>query len=255
MSAGKLDAVRLAVFKHLFAAVAEEMGVVLGRSSFSPNIKERRDYSCGVFDGRGRLAAQAAHIPVHLGSMPMSVDAALADLELGPGDVAILNDPFRGGTHLPDVTMVSAVWIDGRPLFHLANRAHHADVGGGYETKPPKRLLSDIPLAWMAGQAGGAGLEFESHLVVKAHLVDEARLIFAGTGTAIVDGWRDLGVAIDPHTRLSETDLSSPEATVAELVISQKATFLDRTLEEIIQDYKDEIKELKEQLRNEYLSS
>jgi len=126
----RLDPVRLAVFRHLFAAVSDEMGVVLGRSSFSPNIKERRDYSCGVFDGGGRLAAQAAHIPVHLGSMPMSVDAALADLELGPGDVAILNDPFRGGTHLPDVTMVSAVWIDGRPVFHLANRAHHADVGG-----------------------------------------------------------------------------------------------------------------------------
>jgi len=126
----RLDPVRLAVFKHLFASVADEMGVVLGRSSFSPNIKERRDYSCGVFDGQGRLAAQAAHIPVHLGSMPMSVAAALADLELGAGDVAILNDPFRGGTHLPDVTMVSAVWIDGKPLFHLANRAHHADVGG-----------------------------------------------------------------------------------------------------------------------------
>lgn len=125
-----LDAVRLAVMKHLFSSVAEEMGVVLGRSSFSANIKERRDFSCGVFDGGGALAAQAAHIPVHLGSMPLSVRAALEDLDLGPGDVAILNDPFRGGTHLPDVTMVSAVHVDGRPVFHLANRAHHADVGG-----------------------------------------------------------------------------------------------------------------------------
>jgi len=129
---GDLDPVRLSVFNHLFSAVAEEMGVVLGRSSFSPNIKERRDFSCGVFDGEGRLAAQAAHIPVHLGSMPMSVRAALEDLDLGPGDVAVLNDPFRGGTHLPDVTMVSAVYVDGRPLFHLANRAHHADVGGAH---------------------------------------------------------------------------------------------------------------------------
>jgi len=125
-----LDPVRLAVFRHLFSAVAEEMGVVLGRSSFSANIKERRDFSCGVFDGAGRLAAQAAHIPVHLGSMPLSVAAALEDLDLGPGDVAILNDPFRGGTHLPDVTMVSAARIGGRTRFHLANRAHHADVGG-----------------------------------------------------------------------------------------------------------------------------
>jgi len=125
-----LDPIRLAVFRHLFSATAEEMGVVLGRSSFSPNIKERRDFSCGVFDGAGRLAAQAAHIPVHLGSMPLSVEAALADLDLGPGDVAILNDPFRGGTHLPDITMVSAVFHDGAPLFHVANRAHHSDVGG-----------------------------------------------------------------------------------------------------------------------------
>jgi len=129
-TSARLDPVRLSVFKHLFAAVAEEMGIVLGRSSFSPNIKERRDFSCGVFDGEGRLTAQAAHIPVHLGSMPLSVRAALDDLELGPGDVALLNDPFRGGTHLPDITMVSAVWSEGRPLFHLANRAHHADVGG-----------------------------------------------------------------------------------------------------------------------------
>ena len=89
-----LDPVRLAVFKHLFSAAADEMGVVLGRSSFSPNIKERRDFSCGIFDGDGRLAAQAAHIPVHLGSMPLSVRAALDDLELVEGDVAILNDPY-----------------------------------------------------------------------------------------------------------------------------------------------------------------
>ncbi len=130
MSGVKLDAVRLAVFKHLFAAVADEMGVVLKRSSFSPNIKERRDFSCGVFDGEGRLAAQAAHIPVHLGSMPLSVAAVLEDLDLGPGDVAILNDPFRGGTHLPDITMVRGVFAGGRRLFHVANRAHHADVGG-----------------------------------------------------------------------------------------------------------------------------
>jgi N-methylhydantoinase B len=130
MAEKRLDPVRLSVFKHLFAAVAEEMGVVLGRSSFSPNIKERRDYSCGVFDGDGRLAAQAAHIPVHLGSMPLSVAAVLEDLDLGPGDVAVLNDPFRGGTHLPDITMVRAVFFEGRRLFHVANRAHHADVGG-----------------------------------------------------------------------------------------------------------------------------
>ncbi|MCU0726092.1 MAG: hydantoinase B/oxoprolinase family protein [Planctomycetes bacterium] len=106
------------------------MGVLLARSAFSANIKERRDFSCGIFDAGGRLAAQAAHIPVHLGSMPLSVRAVLEGIELGPGDVAILNDPFCGGTHLPDLTMVAPVFVGGRRRFLVANRAHHADVGG-----------------------------------------------------------------------------------------------------------------------------
>ena len=128
-----LDAVRLEVFKHLFASVAEEMGVVLRRTGYSPNIKERRDYSCALFDPEGRLVAQAAHIPVHLGAMPLSVRSCLEALELGPGDVAILNDPFRGGTHLPDITLVTPVHAEGGegPLLGFtASRAHHADVGG-----------------------------------------------------------------------------------------------------------------------------
>jgi N-methylhydantoinase B len=128
-----VDAISLTVFKSLFASVAEEMGVTLRRTSFSPNIKERLDYSCAVFDGQGRMVAQAAHIPVHLGSMPASVAAAIAAFEeLGPGDVVILNDPYHGGTHLPDVTMVSPVFCDRRepPAFYVASRAHHADVGG-----------------------------------------------------------------------------------------------------------------------------
>ncbi len=127
----RADPVRLEVFKHLFASVAEEMGGVLRRAAFSPNIKERRDYSCAVFDAEGRMVAQAAHIPVHLGAMPLSVRACIERLELGPGDVAILNDPFRGGTHLPDITLVSPVHLgDGRLLGLVASRAHHADVGG-----------------------------------------------------------------------------------------------------------------------------
>jgi N-methylhydantoinase B len=127
-----IDAVRLEVFRHLFASIAEEMGGTLLRSSFSANIKERRDFSCAVFDGTGRLVAQAAHIPVHLGATPMSVRAAIEAVEMGPGDVAILNDPFAGGTHLPDVTLVAPVFAEGAatPLFHVANRAHHADIGG-----------------------------------------------------------------------------------------------------------------------------
>jgi N-methylhydantoinase B len=138
------NSIRLEVFKHLFASVAEEMGVVLRRTSYSPNIKERRDFSCALFDAAGQMIAQAAHIPVHLGAMPLSVQAAIAAFAFAPGDVAILNDPYRGGTHLPDITLVTPVFVDaqtlrvcGKPegseaqLFALAaSRAHHADVGG-----------------------------------------------------------------------------------------------------------------------------
>ncbi|HJQ84850.1 MAG TPA: hydantoinase B/oxoprolinase family protein [Candidatus Binatia bacterium] len=127
-----MDAIALEVAHHRLAGIAEEMGVVLGRTALSPNVKERRDYSCAVFDGRGRLVAQAAHIPVHLGSTPLAVHAVLARLALGPGDVAIVNDPFAGGTHLPDVTVVAPVHLPGarRPFAYVANRAHHADIGG-----------------------------------------------------------------------------------------------------------------------------
>ncbi|RME82755.1 MAG: hydantoinase B/oxoprolinase family protein, partial [Caldilineae bacterium] len=100
------DPIRLEIFKHLFASVAEEMGMVLRRTGYSPNIKERRDFSCALFDAEGRMIAQAAHIPVHLGSMPLSVAQAIQEIAFAPGDVVILNDPFRGGTHLPDITLI-----------------------------------------------------------------------------------------------------------------------------------------------------
>ncbi len=127
------DPIRLEIYKHLFSAAAEEMGVVLRRSAYSPNIKERRDFSCAVFDAAGRMVAQAAHIPVHLGSMPLSVAAAVERFpELQPGDGVLLNDPFQGGTHLPDITLVTPVFLpDSRkPFAWVASRAHHADVGG-----------------------------------------------------------------------------------------------------------------------------
>lgn len=128
------DPIELAIFKSAFHAIAEEMGVALRRTAFSPNIKERRDYSSAVFDGAGGVIAMGDDMPVHLGSMPMSVQAALERLALGPGDVAILNDPYAGGTHLPDITMVMPVFVKGRAraAFYVANRAHHADVGGTY---------------------------------------------------------------------------------------------------------------------------
>jgi N-methylhydantoinase B len=131
------DPVELEVFKHLFHSIAEEMGAALRRTAFSPNIKERCDYSCAVFDGRGQVLAMGDHMPVHLGSMPMSVHAAIAHVPLAPRDVVMLNDPFRGGTHLPDITVVAPVFIGRKPKntspdFYVAARAHHADVGGAY---------------------------------------------------------------------------------------------------------------------------
>ncbi len=128
--------IRIEVFKHLFSAIAEEMGAVLKKSSYSPNIKERRDFSCAIFDPEGRMIAQAAHIPVHLGSMPLSVTAAInAFPNMKPNDMVILNDPYRGGTHLPDITLVSPVYLEpiGKSRFligYVASRAHHSDVGG-----------------------------------------------------------------------------------------------------------------------------
>ncbi|WP_251979987.1 hydantoinase B/oxoprolinase family protein [Salinibacter ruber] len=127
------DPILLELYRHRFEGVADEMGVTLRRTSHSPNIKERLDFSCAVFDGGGALVAQAAHIPVHLGAMPASVDAARAAVDAwAKGDVVILNDPYAGGTHLPDVTMVSPVFVGtaDAPSFFVASRAHHADVGG-----------------------------------------------------------------------------------------------------------------------------
>jgi len=122
--------IMLEVFKNKLSAIAEEMGVLLQRTAFSPNIKERKDFSCAIFDRKGRLVSQAAHIPVHLGSMPLSVKSALKLVDFEEGDAVILNDPYRGGTHLPDITLISPVFIEGKPAFFVANRAHHADIGG-----------------------------------------------------------------------------------------------------------------------------
>ena len=135
------DPIEIEIFKNIYHSIAEEMGAALRRTAFSPNIKERRDYSCAVFDGSGQVIAMGDHMPVHLGSMPMSVQAAIDAGPMEPGDVVMLNDPFRGGTHLPDITLVAPVYIEGRrrrgalqsrPDFYVASRAHHADVGGAY---------------------------------------------------------------------------------------------------------------------------
>ena len=136
------DPISLGIFNAAFHSIAEEMGAALRRTAFSPNIKERRDYSCAVFDAAGQVVAMGDHMPVHLGSLPMSVRAAVESLRLEPGDMAILNDPYAGGTHLPDITLVMPVFVGrgiGRgarrertPTFYVSSRAHHADVGGAY---------------------------------------------------------------------------------------------------------------------------
>ena len=139
-----VDPVELEIFRELFHSITEEMGASLRRSAFSPNIRERRDYSCALFDGNAQVIAMGDHMPVHLGSMPMSVQAAIARLDLARNDIAMLNDPFAGGTHLPDITLVAPVFIEQKkgskvrnrkgskqaPDFYVASRAHHADVGG-----------------------------------------------------------------------------------------------------------------------------
>ena len=142
MAKNTFDPTTLEIYRALFTSVAEEMGVALRRTAFSPNIKERRDYSCAVFDADGRVIAQGDHMPVHLGSMPMAVAAALNEITLAPGDVVALNDPFAGGTHLPDVTLVMPVVNKQRTLFYVANRAHHADIGGA--TPGSMGLATDI---------------------------------------------------------------------------------------------------------------
>lgn len=137
----RFNPIEFEILKNLFVSIAEEMGVTLCRTSFSPNIKERLDYSCAIYDAAGQTIAQGDHMPVHLGAMPLSVRAAIDHVQMAPGDMVILNDPFRGGTHLPDITLVAPVHISrtgrpvtartaGSPAFYVANRAHHSDVGG-----------------------------------------------------------------------------------------------------------------------------
>ncbi|MGI8838294.1 MAG: hydantoinase B/oxoprolinase family protein [Pyrinomonadaceae bacterium] len=189
----QFDPTTLEIYRALYTSVAEEMGIALRRTAFSPNIKERRDYSCAVFAARGKVIAQGDHMPIHLGSMPMAVASALRAVDLKPGDVVALNNPFAGGTHLPDVTLVTGVFsrkAEARSqkaerkirssaycllptadcLFYVANRAHHADIGGG--TPGSMGLATDIY---------GEGLSIPPVRLVKNGVLDEdiMRLILA----------------------------------------------------------------------------
>ena len=126
-----VEQARLAIFNNLFRSVADEMGVTVERTAYSPNIKERLDFSCALFTTEGEMVAQAAHIPVHLGAMPLSVKAALDRFpSFAPGDIIMLNDPYMGGTHLPDITLITPLFAGDELIGFAACRAHHNDVGG-----------------------------------------------------------------------------------------------------------------------------
>ncbi len=125
----EVDPVAEAVFAQRLAAIATQMGLVLQQTALSVNVKQRRDFSCAIFDARGRMLASAPHVPVHLGAMGSTVRAAMAAYpDLAPGDVVVTNNPYAGGSHLPDVTVISGIYVPGdvRPALYVANRAHHA---------------------------------------------------------------------------------------------------------------------------------
>ncbi|MEM1099225.1 MAG: hydantoinase B/oxoprolinase family protein [Planctomycetota bacterium] len=187
--ASGVSAIELEVFRALFTAAAEEMGETLMRCASSPNITERLDHSCAVFDATGAMIAQAAHIPVHLGSAPASVRAVIDRFgceAMRPGDRFLLNDPFAGGTHLPDVTVVRPVFLSGDalPSFFVAARAHHADVGGdepgsmGLSTSIDQEGERLVPTRWtedtVARFADGTRTPAERHtdLLAQAASVD-----------------------------------------------------------------------------------
>ncbi len=162
-----MDPIALSLFASRIDAVCEEMGAVLRRTAFSPNIKDRLDFSCAVFDSEGQLCAQAAHIPVHLGSMAYAMRDLVASIDWQPGDMVIVNDPFLGGTHLPDVTLVAPLFVAGQRVAFVANRAHHADIGAHSPGSmpisrhleeegvviPPTHLLrgGQLETVWLAG--------------------------------------------------------------------------------------------------------
>ncbi len=137
-----MDAIQLSVFSSRIAAVCDEMGAMLRCAALSPNIKDRLDFSCAVFDAEGQLCAQAAHIPVHLGSMAYAMAGIVGQLEWRHGDMVIVNDPFLGGTHLPDITLIAPVFVAEQLVAFVTNRAHHADIGASTPGSMPisKRL-------------------------------------------------------------------------------------------------------------------
>lgn len=222
------DAVALSVFSSRIAAVCDEMGAVLRRTAFSPNIKDRQDFSCAVFDAGGGLCAQAAHIPVHLGSMAYAMADIVSSLDWEPGDQVIVNDPFLGGTHLPDVTLIAPVFSGGALEGFVANRAHHADIGS--ETPgsmplsrrleeegmviPPTRLVrggrrDEEALADFAGRTrNAAGTRGDLAAQLSANDVGARRLAGLMEAWGVAGYRRDLDALNDYAERLARRTLS-----------------------------------------------
>ena len=157
-----MDAISLSIFANRIDAICGEMGVTLQKSAFSPNIRDRLDYSCAIFDANGELCAQAAHIPVHLGSMAFAMRDVVAAFSWVAGDMVVLNDPYKGGTHLPDVSLIAPLFVDAKLTGFIANRAHHADIGS--ETPGSMPLSSSLT---------EEGLVIEPALIVKNDEIDE----------------------------------------------------------------------------------
>ena len=157
-----MDAVSLSIFANRIDAICSEMGATLQKAAFSPNIRDRLDYSCAIFDAGGELCAQAAHIPVHLGSMAFAMSDVVSTIKWSAGDMVVLNDPYKGGTHLPDVTVIAPLFSGGELIGFVANRAHHADIGS--ETPGSMPLSSSL---------FEEGLIIEPSLLVKGGVLDE----------------------------------------------------------------------------------
>ncbi len=160
-----MNPVELSIFANRIEAVCDEMGAALQRAAFSPNIRDRLDYSCAVFDASGELCAQAAHIPVHLGSMAFAMRGIVEGIDWQDGDMVILNDPYMGGTHLPDVTLIAPVFMDKKLLGFVTNRAHHADIGA--------EQPGSMPLSTSLEEEG---LVIKPQKLVEHHRINETRL-------------------------------------------------------------------------------
>jgi len=206
------DGVELSLFASRISAICEEMGALLGRVAFSPNIRDRLDYSCALFDATGRLLGQATHIPVHLGSMAYAMRGLVEGFDWRAGDMVVFNDPFRGGTHLPDVTFVAPVFHAGALIGFCANRAHHADIGSEAPGSMP-----------VSSRLEEEGVVIQPHRIVSAGELDRAWLDdllarLQSAGTAIGDFQAQMAA-----NRLGEKRLRSLASTLGPALLRQRA--------------------------------